>query len=273
MSLTHEARNTASRAADSKFLEYLARAGFLGYGLVHVLFAWLVLQIAFGGSNKQGDQSGALQNLAAKPMGKSIIIAIIIGLVAMAVWQALEAAIGHRVDQGRERLFERIASAGRAAVYLYLAFTAYKVISGAKSSSADSQQKASQQLMDSAGGRWLVALIGLLVAAIGAGLVWYAVTKRFEKHLKLGEMSAKTRKLSRRLGVAGYAAKGIAYGIAGLLLVVAAVTYDPDKARGLDAALHALAEQAYGTLMLTLMALGIAAFGLFCFIQSRYRKV
>lgn len=273
MSLTHEARNTANRAADSKLLETLARAGFIGYGVVHLLFAWLALQIAFGGSSKQGDQSGALQTLATKPMGKFLIIAIIVGLVAMTLWQALEAAIGHRVDQGKERTFERLASVGRALVYGYLAYTAYKVISGAKSSSADSQQKASQQLMDSTGGRWLVALIGLAVAAIGIGLIWYAVTKRFEKHLNTGQMSPQTRKLSRRLGVAGYAAKGAAYGIAGLLLLVAAVTYDPAKARGLDAALRTLAEQTYGTLLLTVVALGIAAFGAFCFIQARYRKV
>lgn len=273
MSLTHEARNTASRAANSKLLETLARAGFIGYGVVHLLFAWLALQIAFGGSSKQGDQSGAMQTIAAQPLGQFVLIAIIVGLVAMTIWQALEAAIGHRVDQGKERLFERVASGGRALVYAYLAWTAYKVVSGAASSSADSQQKTSQQLMDSAGGRWLVGLAGLVIAVVGVGLVVYGVTKRFEKHLHTGQMSPKTRQLSRRLGVAGYAAKGVAYAIAGLLLLVAAVMYDPGKARGLDAALRTLAEQSFGTTLLAVVALGIAAFGAFCFIQSRYRKV
>jgi hypothetical protein len=97
--------------------------------------------------------------------------------------------------------------------------------------------------------------------------------KRFEKHLKTGLMSPSTRKLARRLGVAGYSAKGVAYGIAGLLFVVAAVTYDPEKARGLDAALTELRDQPYGQILLTLIALGIAAFGVFCFVQSKYRKV
>lgn len=273
MSITHGARNTASRAADSKLLETLARAGFIGYGAVHLLFAWLALQIAFGGSGKQGDQSGALQTIAAQPLGRFLVIGIIVGLVAMAIWQALEAAIGHRVDTGKTRMFERIASAGRTVVYVYLAWTAYKVITTAKSSSADSQQKTSEHLMASTGGRLLVGLAGLAVAVIGVGLVVYAVKKAFEKHLKIAEMSPQTRQLSRRLGVAGYAAKGVAYAIAGFLLLVAAVTYDADKARGLDAALRTLAEQSYGTLLLTLVAAGIAAFGVFCFIQARYRKV
>ena len=51
------------------------------------------------------------------------------------------------------------------------------------------------------------------------------------------------------------------------------MNYDPEKARGLDAALQTLREQSYGPLLLALIALGIAAFGVYCFLQSRYRKV
>ena len=54
---------------------------------------------------------------------------------------------------------------------------------------------------------------------------------------------------------------------------LAAVTYDPNKARGLDAALKTLAGHAYGVWLLVLIALGFAAFGVFCFAQAKYRKV
>jgi hypothetical protein len=73
--------------------------------------------------------------------------------------------------------------------------------------------------------------------------------------------------------MAGYTAKGIAYGIAGVLVVVAAVKYDSAKASGLDGALKTLAAQTYGTWLLALVAVGIAAFGIYCFSQARYRKV
>ncbi|MFI7607234.1 DUF1206 domain-containing protein [Micromonospora sp. NPDC049366] len=273
MSLTRNAEATAARTADSRWLELLARAGFIGYGIVHLLFAWLALQIAFGKSADDGDQSGALRTLAAQPLGKFLVIATAVGLVAMAIWQALEAAAGHRAERGRERTWERVASAGRTVVYLYFAWTAYKVFSDAKSNSADQQEALTGQAMHSSGGRWLVGLAGLVLAAIGVGLVVYGLIKRFEKHLKTTEMSPRTRRLARRLGIAGYVAKGVAYAIAGVLVIVAAVTYDPEKARGLDAALRTLREQSYGGLLLTLVALGIAAFGAFCFLQSRYRKV
>jgi hypothetical protein len=113
----------------------------------------------------------------------------------------------------------------------------------------------------------------VVLAAIGIGLVIYGLVKRFEKHLKTGEMGPGTRKLARRLGIAGYVAKGVAYGISGLLIILAAVNYDPEKARGLDVALRTLREQSYGQVLLTVVALGIAAFGVFCLLQSRYRKV
>ena len=87
------------------------------------------------------------------------------------------------------------------------------------------------------------------------------------------EIRPSVRKSTRRLGMAGYSAKGVAYAIAGVLVVVAAVKYDPNKARGLDAALKTLAGHSYGPWLLALIALGFAAFGVFCFSQAKYRKV
>ncbi|MFI5936285.1 DUF1206 domain-containing protein [Actinoplanes sp. NPDC051494] len=252
-----------SRARHSAWLEHLTRGGLVGYGVIHLLFAWLILRIAFDGSGTDGDQSGALQRLATKPFGTTLITVLVIGLAAMVLWQALEAVFGD----------ERILSVGRAAFYAYLTWTGIKVLRGKNASSADTQQKASEDLMDTGAGRLTVGLAGLIIAAIGAGLVFYGLTRKFEKHLRVSRMTAKTRELSAKLGTIGYAAKGTAYGIAGILFIVAAVQYDPDKARGLDATLNAMAQRSYGPWLLALTAAGIAAYGLFSFVQARYRKL
>lgn len=272
MSATQHARTTASRAAQSKPLEYLARGGFIGYGIIHLLFAWLALQVAFSGSGSESDQSGALRTLAAQPAGKALVVIISVGLVAMAIWQAFEAAIGESGQTGRTAVAERFISGCRAVLYAYFAYLGYKVVSGANSSQADSQEQYTAKLMEASGGRFLVGLIGLIVVGVGVGLVIYGVTKKFEKHLNTGQMGH-LRQTVRRLGVAGYSAKGVAYGVSGALIVLAAVNYDPEKARGLDAALRTLAEQSYGPWILGLVALGIAAFGVYCFFQARFRKV
>ena len=273
MSATQQARNSASRAADSKPLEYLARGGFVVYGVIHLLFAWLALQVALGDSKGESDQSGALQSLAGKPFGKTMLVIAVIGMIALAIWQAFEAAIGESGPQDKEAIAERVVSGCRAVIYLSFAWIAIKVLQGGNASTGDSQEKGAAGLMANSGGRWLVGLIGLVVAGVGIGLVIYGVTKKFEKHLNTQQMSPTVRKTTRRLGVAGYTAKGVAYAIAGGLIVAAAVTYDAEKARGLDAALRLLADQSYGPWLLGMVALGIAAFGVYCFSQARYRKV
>ena len=273
MSASSQVRSTASRAADSKPLEYLARAGFVCYGVIHLLFAWVALQLAFGNSGGESDQSGALENLASKPFGKTMVIIVVVGMVALAIWQAFEAAIGESGEQDKEAIAERVVSGIRAIVYLSTAWTGVKVVTGANSSQGDQQQKGASTLMDATGGRWLVGLIGLVVVGVGIGLLVYGVKKKFGKHLNTQQMSPTVQKTTRRLGVAGYSAKGIAYAIAGFLVVMAAVQYDPDKARGLDSALKTLVQQPFGPWLLALIAVGIAAFGVYCFSQAKYRKV
>ncbi|RIV37857.1 DUF1206 domain-containing protein [Micromonospora radicis] len=273
MSLTRNAEATAARTADSRWLELLARAGFIGYGIVHLLFGWLAVQIAFGNSADDGDQSGALRTLAGQPMGQFLVVAIAVGMVAMAIWQALEAAVGHQAESGNDRTKERIVSGARTVVYLWLAWTAWKVFSNANSDSASQQEELTARMMESTGGRWLVGLAGLVLIGIGVGMAVYGFQKKFMKRLKTGEMNARTTQLARRLGMAGYLSRGTAFAVAGLLVVLAAVNYDPEQARGLDAALRTLRDQPFGTILLTLVGLGIAAFGVYCFLQSRYRKV
>ncbi|OJF12855.1 DUF1206 domain-containing protein [Couchioplanes caeruleus] len=273
MTASSHVRSTASRAADSKPLEYLARGGFIAYGLIHLIFAWIALQLAFGDRAGESDQSGALQTLAQQPMGRTLVVVTVVGMISLALWQALEAAIGESGERDRTALAERLLSGCRTILYLYFAWVGIKILRGANASTGDSQQQSASSLMDNTGGRFLVGLIGVVVVGIGVGLVIYGVKKKFEKHLNTHQMSGTVHRTTRRLGVAGYSSKGVAYGIAGGLIVAAAVTYDAGKARGLDAALKTLAGQEYGPWLLALIALGIGAFGIYCFFQVRYRKV
>ena len=272
MTASSHVRSSASRAADSKPLEYLARGGFIAYGVIHLILAWIALQLAFGSSSAESDQTGAFQSLASKPMGKTLVVVTIVGMIGLALWQAFEAAVGESGEQGREAVANRVISGIRAVIYLSFAWTGIKVLQGG-STTGDSQEKGASTLMDNAGGRFLIGLIGAIVVGVGVGLVIYGLKKKFEKRLNTQQMSASVHKTTRRLGVAGYTSKGVAFGIAGGMIVAAAVTYDPGKARGLDAALKTLATAEYGPWLLGLIALGIAAFGIYCFLQARYRKV
>ena len=74
-------------------------------------------------------------------------------------------------------------------------------------------------------------------------------------------------------GRIGYAAKGIALTIVGVLFVVAAAKHRSSDASGLDGALSALRHAVAGQLLLTLMALGLAAFGVYSLARVRFGRV
>ena len=68
------AAGAARRAAHSATLRQLARLGLLGYALLHLVVAWLALQLAWGqpadgSTDGRADQAGAMAVLARSPMG------------------------------------------------------------------------------------------------------------------------------------------------------------------------------------------------------------
>ena len=56
-------------------------------------------------------------------------------------------------------------------------------------------------------------------------------------------------------------------------LVVAAVTADPSKATGIDGAVKTVASWPAGQLFLLLAAVGLAAYGIYCFVMARYARM
>ena len=127
MTVIEEAKTHARRAGRSVILKRLTQVGFVTYGLLHLAVAWLCLQILLGKGTTDGGQTGAFRTLAAQPLGRFILIVTVIGLIAMAIWQLLLAAVGHRGEQGWHRPAERLASLSRVIVYIALALTAWQV--------------------------------------------------------------------------------------------------------------------------------------------------
>ena len=123
------AANAARQAADSRWIERTARVGLAARGLVYVLIGILAFQIAFVDRAKQADQQGAFQTLAHNGFGKAILWLVIIGFVGYGLWQATEAAWGHRTERDdRKRTASRVESAVKAVIYLILAVVAFRVV-------------------------------------------------------------------------------------------------------------------------------------------------
>jgi hypothetical protein len=265
---TKQAGRTAARKADSPWVKTLGQIGVAAIGVVYLLLAWIALQVAFGSSDQSADNTGALKEIAEKPFGKALLVIMAIGLGFFAIWQFIEAAIGYQQKDGGEKVFKRISAVAKGLFGAALGIQALKlVLGGGSKSSSQSQQDWTAKLLDLPAGRVLVVAIGLGVIGFAGYLVYKGVTKQFLEKLE-GGADQKVVKL----GQAGWIARGVAFGVLGVLVVVAGFEHQPEKSRGLDSALKTLADQPFGKWLLVAVALGLAAYGAFQLVTARHRR-
>jgi hypothetical protein len=267
--------SAAGRAGNSDALENLARIGMIAYGVVHLLVAWLALQLAWSGGGGEADQSGAMSTLAGQPFGKPLLWVLAVGLIALALWQLAEvlryrAALQGSADAKKKAVGKIVKSVSKTVVYVFLAVTAIRFATGGGKSSASQQQETVAGVFGWPGGRFLVGIAALVLIVVGAYHVRKGITKHFLKEIDTAQAPPAQRRTIERLGQVGYPAKGVALALVGGLLGWAAITFDPGKASGLDGAMRTLLDAPFGKVLLTLVALGIAAFGVFCFFRARF---
>ncbi|MFC6082565.1 DUF1206 domain-containing protein [Sphaerisporangium aureirubrum] len=258
----------ARRAANHPTFEKLARFGMACRGVMYALIGVLALRIAFGGGGEEADKTGAVRTVADQPFGTVLLWLLAVGFAALALWQLSEALFGGL------KTSERVEAAFRTVVYALAVATILSfLLSGSTGSSTDDQSKdLTATIMDWPGGRFIVGLIGLAVIGLGAYWIHQGVKKKFLKHLRVAEISPRTRGVVEKLGMAGYVARGVIAAAAGVFAVHAAIVFDPDEAKGIDSTLRSFAELPYGPWLLGLVALGLLLFAVYCFAEARWRR-
>jgi hypothetical protein len=98
-----QVEDAGRRADSSEWVDHVARAGLVAYAVVYLLIGWLAVQLAFGDREGKPSSSGAMHQLAEQPFGDVLIWVVSIGMFLLVVWQLLEAAFGHREEQGGKR--------------------------------------------------------------------------------------------------------------------------------------------------------------------------
>jgi len=246
--------------------------GLAARGVLYILIGWIAILVAIGHSSQRADQQGALQMLAGQPYGLVSLWLMGIGFVGYALWRLSEAAFG--VTGEGNGVGPRLISLVRAVIYAFFAYLTFKIISGAGSGSqTGKQQDLTATVMHHPAGQWLVGVVGLIIVIAGLVLVAQGIGRKFLKYLRLSEMSPRTRRVVEPLGIIGTAARGAVFAVAGILVIDAAVTYQPSKAGGIDKALLTLRNQPFGEFLLLLAALGLVIFGVYGLCEARWRKV
>lgn len=262
-------KHAAREVADSRPVEALARLGLVARGVIWMTIGLLALEIVTGGGG-QADRQGALRAIAAKPFGHTLLVVLVIGFCGYALWRGLEAAVGHRDEDGAKRTGKRLVSASRTLIYGFFAVTTINFLAGG-GKQGDNTKPMTARVMMHSGGQTLVGAIG--VALLGGGLVIAIRALRADYMDKLGPTPAWARRVAGFVGRVGLVSRGLVISLIGWFLLHAAITFDPNDAKGLDQSLRTVAQRPYGGWLLGAVALGLLMFAVWSWIEARYRDI
>lgn len=261
------------RAGQNRWVERLGRLGLVAQGVLYAVVGILAIQVALGGRKESPDKSGALRTIAEQPFGKGLLLLLAVGLAGYGVWRLAQAVLDRDDEgEGAKGLAKRAAALAKAGWYFVLCGLTVSTLLG-EGSGGGNEQKTTAGVFDRPFGRYLVYAAGL--AFLGAAVFngWRAVTCKFNKKLKTGEMSDAEQTAATGLGILGHLARMVVFGLIGAFLVKAAWEFDPKNAKGLDGALLEVTQQPYGGFLLGAVAVGLMAYAAYCFFQARYRRI
>lgn len=259
------------------WVEGLARAGYAAKGIVYVLVGVLTATAAFYRGGGVADRSTAFSFVLDQPFGKPLLALIAIGLVGYAIWK-LGSAIADWEQKGNEPkgLAARSFSALVGLIYAGIALEVVRILMSGGSGSGGSDTKTQHwaaRALEAPLGRWLVAIAGVAIVGYGIQQLTAAWKAKLSERLRLGSLSPSTRKKIVAISRFGIAARGVVFAIVGVSLVSAALSRRAGDARGTAGAMRSISEQPFGDALLIVVAIGVAAYGVYALINARYRLI
>lgn len=254
----------------SKF-HLMARAGYGARGVVFLMVAALALFSGFAGA--EPDTNSALETLLQQPFGRIWIGLIGLGLAGFVVWrlaQSLANADGQ--DDDAKGYAIRAALFGSAITYAGLAMTSILMALQMSNGSGGSggEEGIAAWVMSQPFGRYLAGIIGIGFIIGGIVTAMKGIKRSFGRYL---ELDAEKNSPAVLISIYGLVARGVVFGIIGVLFLYAAFNVDPEQAGGMAEAMAWLRELPFGGIIYAVVAVGLAAFGIYNFVEARYRRI
>ena len=257
-----------------RWIEKLARLGYLAKAVVYGLVGILAFRLAFGmGGGETTGAQGAIQEIAGAPWGKLVLVLVAIGLLGYAAWRLVQGVLDvDNAGTDGKGLAKRAGYVGSGLIHASLAFYAFSLATGTGGGGGgESEQEWTARLLSHEWGAVLVGLIGVITVLVGLYQFKIGKDARFTRHWNTGEMSPQQREWGTKAGRLGLMARGVVFVLMGWFFLVAAWQHDASEARGLGGALAEVAQAGYGTWLLAIVALGFICYAIYCVVQARFR--
>ncbi len=270
-------------AAEHPGVVKIGRAGWFAKGVVYTIAGFLALSVAARASGwtdststtgqQEASPVGAIKTVAGSSGGTLLLWLLAIGMLIYAVWRVVSALLPGSTDA--KGWAHRIGYIASAVMYTTFAISAI-ALARHSPENPDGNRKVtdiSEKIMTNAAGRIIIGLAGLIVIAVGIYRISKGVTLDVDDELDMSGMSATRRTWTKRLGAVGEIGRGIGFALVGFFLARAALRYDAAQATGLDGALRRLAFESWGVIIVAIVGIGFAAYGIFCLVTFTHRRL
>jgi len=264
---------------DHPWLERVFQIGWLAKGVVYTLMGFTATQIAQQDAAAKGEASpaGSIALIADVPVGRLLLAVLTIGLSLYTTWRLLSVAIirGNDVAQWGNRIGYTFSGL----FYLVLGYTAGRAAyTGVDPEESNTVERLSASVMEMTGGRTVAGLAGVVTICVG---LYFAVHKGVQRSFveDLTSVRADPRDNEPKraglvvAGVIGWIGRGYVTVLVGFFVLRAAVRFDADEARGFDRSLRQVAGTGLGSALVLASAVGLIAYGVFCFVSYRFRTL
>ena len=275
MSEIHDANTAVKRAAGNPVLGLLERFGYASRGALYVVMGVLAFRIALGTPGGQAtDLTGSLVFLIGNPLGKLVLIALIVGLVAYSLWGFVR-AIYDPLHRGSDAtgIMARLGFVSSAVSYAAIALFGLGLLLGSGGAPGDSTQKTATTLLSRPFGGTLTIIVGLVAFGVGIGQFVEAYKATFAADLKGAQMTESQRKIAIALGRFGMAARGVSFLIIGWFLIQAGFHHNAAEAHGFGGAFLFLLSRPFGQVLVGIVSLGFIALGVHSFACARWVRL
>lgn len=244
-------------------VETIARTGYFARGIVYVLLGYFALTTR--GVAEEGT-TGLFQQIREAPAGTILLVPLAVGLAAYGIFRLYTAVIDLDLSgKGWKEKGKRIGHFASGLAHMGLAAGAVMLAFGGKAQQGGDQQEKAQMVLDLPFGDVLLGIVGigfLLAALEQAKNAW---TAKF-----VYQMAADTPAFAKPVGRMGYGARSVVFVIIGIAIIRAAWFHHSSEVKGLGGALSELSQH---DLLYSIIAAGLALFGIFSLIYGKYRRI
>jgi hypothetical protein len=234
-------------------------------GAIYAAMGVVAARIAFLGSrDRVAGMAEALRFLLARPHGQLLVLLVVGGVAAFALWHAAEA-------RRRNGFVTRSGHVVAALGYAVLGWTGIRLLLRVRRGRAATRHGL-EWLLSQPWGPPALTIAGGIVIAVAASQLSQAWSGRLRDRFAPRRSRGGATRFAMAIARFGLASRGIVFGIVGWFMIRAARESDPSQFREIGGALTVLSKTAAGPWLMGVVALGLVAYAAYLWTLAFVRR-